>query len=197
MHVPCIFFFPLWQGRSITVCTAAATGRQSPVLTRLHPTLSMDGDLPPTLPTLPTTCLPCPPAPALPWWWCSAYALPWRPPSSRAHALFGVAILDPNRFWIGIPPCISRHLPRLRETIWILQAMGGGSVPRRGCGLLLFLLLTSGLSFLRKDNQRKGKSEWVWLSHGLGKPDPERQPSDEGVVGVDGAQGFAHPRPDL
>ena len=42
----------------------------------------------------------------------------------------------------------------------------GGVSAWRGCGLLLFLLLTSGLSFLRKDNQRKGKSEWVRLSQG-------------------------------
>ena len=42
----------------------------------------------------------------------------------------------------------------------------GGFLPGGRSGLLLFLLLTSGLSFLRKDNQRKGKSEWVRLSHG-------------------------------
>jgi len=33
-------------------------------------------------------------------------------------------------------------------------------------------LLYCVLPFLRKDNQRKGKSEWVRLSHGVGKARP-------------------------
>ena len=99
-------------------------------------------------------------------------------------------------FGLAFPPVypvISRVLGKTRG----YYSLCGGSLPGGGMAFCSFLFLTSGLSFLRKDNQRKGKSEWVWLSQGLGKPDPERQPSDEGVVGVDGAQGFAHPRPDL
>ena len=43
---------------------------------------------------------------------------------------------------------------------------GRGLCLARGLAFCSFLLLTSGLSFLRKDNQRKGKSEWVRLSQG-------------------------------
>jgi len=51
------------------------------------------------------------------------------------------------------------------DRLWGLARWG--SVRSQKRGLLLFLLfLTSGLSFLRKDNQRKGKRKWVRLSQG-------------------------------
>ena len=37
-------------------------------------------------------------------------------------------IPDPNRFWVGVPPCISRHLPRRGKPIWIRQRGNVGDV---------------------------------------------------------------------
>ena len=120
----------LWMGQ-ISGVRAREEHRSCHVLPACLPCLACLSPTPPTLSTLPTF-LPL----------VVVVLCPARRPTalaayqaSRALALFGVAISDPNRFWIGIPPCISRHLPRLGENTWILQAMGGG------------LCLAGGLAF--------------------------------------------------
>ena len=119
--------------------------------------------------------------------------MPYPVPTCGYGAIAQTGIQIRIAFGIGFPPVylvISRDFGNRSgyDTLWGLCLAGGLAF----CSSWPCLL-----PFLRKDNQRKGKSEWVRLSHGGEKPDPERQPSDEGVVGVDGAQGFAHPRPDL
>ena len=76
------------------------------------------------------------------------------------------------------------------------SAVGVCAIAEAGPSALLSLL--DFRSVLPSEGQPEKREEEVGKAlPRLGKPDPERQPSNEGVVGVDGAQGFAHPRPDL